>query len=558
MDGRRPRLRLGMGLVPILFLLIFFFYPLYAILEFSFVMDGELQLSGFEDLLERDIYRETLQFTVWQAFLSTAITLILALPGAHVFARYQFPGKSILLALATVPFVLPTVVVAAAFRALLGEGSTLNVLLARLNLPPLELQETLELILIAHVFYNYAIALRIISSFWSNQNQRTAEAAMVLGANPLKVFWRVTLPMLMPAIAAAAALVFIFTFTSFGVVLLLGGFDHATLEVEIYRQSTQIFELPVAAALSVVQLMATFAMMVVYTTVQRRSSQPNRLQASRAVTRPKSMGGWLWVGSNLLLLSVLIFAPIAALIERSLSFGRDEPSLRYYELLSENQRETRLFVPPLEAVQNSLEFAAVTTVLAIILGTMAAYLLIRRGRWARILDPIFMLPLATSAVTLGFGYTVVFNQPNLPESILEWRTSFWLVPILHTLVAMPFVVRSVLPALRSIQPSMQEAAAVLGANPIVRWWRIELRLIARSILVGATFAFTISMGEFGASVFVVRPQEPTLPIAIERLLNVSSITNYGQALALSVVLMAVCVSGFLLIERLNAAVIGEF
>lgn len=551
MDRNRPAVRwLGRGLLlaPLLFLLVFYIYPLGVILEYSFARTGQLDLSGFERLITRPYYRETLWFTLKQAVLSTLLTLALAIPGAQVFARYHFPGKSLLLALATIPFVLPTVVVAAAFTALIGRNGLLNELLMQwldLTRAPIRLERSLTLILIAHVFYNYAVALRLISSFWANQNRRMQEAARVLGASPLTVFWRITLPMIFPAIAAAGALVFTFTFTSFGVVLILGGVQYATLEVEIYRQSTALFNLETAGALAVVQLFATLLMMILYTAIQRRVSQPQVLQASRQVARPpRYWREWLWVGLNLLVLVSLIFTPLLALVERSFAAG---DRLRYYDALSENPRRSVIAVPPTEAIQNSLRIAAYTTLFAVILGTLAAYLLMQpRSRW---LDPLFMLPLATSAVTLGFGFLLALGQ---------FRRESWLIPVAHTLVAMPFVVRSLLPALRSIRPSIREAAGVLGASAWVRWWRIDLPLIARSVVVGATFAFTISMGEFGAAVFIARPQQPTIPIVIFRFLGQPGNLNYGQAMAMSVILMAVCAVGFLLIERLNRAVIGEF
>ncbi len=545
----------GLLLMPLLFLLLFFFYPLGSILQFSLAPDGRLDFAVFQEIFSRPYYRETLWFTTWQAALSTVLTLALAFPAAHVFAKYQFPGKSLLLALATIPFVLPTVVVAAAFIALLGEDGTLNRLLMSLlnrDEPPIQMERSLEIILLAHVFYNYAVVLRIISSFWSNQSRRIQEAAQMLGANRWVVFYRITLPLLMPAVTAAAALVFMFCFTSFGVVRILGGLKYATLEVEIHYQSLSLFDLPTAGALSVIQLTVTLLMMVVYTQLQRRTTQPINLQAQ--MSRPPRL--WYeksWLVLNLLVMSLLIFAPILALVERSFTVGDNKFTTRYYELLQENPRGSFRAVPPLTAIQNSLEYAFFVTLFSVILGTLAAYLLSQKSRLSRWLDPIFMLPLAASAVTLGFGFIITLDEPPL-----NLRSSYWIVPLAHTLVAMPFVVRSVLPSLRAIKPSIGEAAAVLGANRWSRWWRIELPLITRSIAVGATFAFTISMGEFGASSFVARPNQPTIPIVIFRFLGQPGVANYGQALAMSVLLMAVCAAGFVLIERLNRAVIGEF
>jgi thiamine transport system permease protein len=206
-------------------------------------------------------------------------------------------------------------------------------------------------------------------------------------------------------------------------------------------------------------------------------------------------------------------------------------------------------VPPLQAVGNSVIFALLTTLLAVILGLITAYLMIRQ-RW---LDAVFMLPLATSAVTLGLGFIIALDEPPL-----NLRASPVLIPIAHTLVALPFVVRSVLPALTSIAPSLRESARVLGASPrqVARW--IDLPLISRGLVVGATFAFTISMGEFGASLFVARPDTPTMPVVIFRLLSQPGAVNLGQALAMSVLLMLVCGVSFIVIERVRSAGIGEF
>ncbi|MEO8395540.1 MAG: iron ABC transporter permease [Chloroflexota bacterium] len=538
--------------LPLIFLALFFFNPLLAILGVSLAPNGQLDLSGFAQILTTPYYRNTLWFTTWQAALSTVLTLALALPGAYVFARYQFPGKSLLLSLATLPFVLPTVVVAAAFMALVGQNGVVNQGLMgmfHLETPPIQLERTLTIILIVHVFYNYSVALRIISSYWANQSPRLEEAARVLGANRWRIWWEIRLPILRPAILAAALLVFIFTFTSFGVILILGGSRFATIEVEIYRQATALFNLHIAAALSLVQIGLMFALMIVYTRLQRQSN--GDLQAAQIVARkPKTRREKWFVGANLTLMVVLLLSPLAAMVLRS--FTNDNGlTTQFYTLLDTNTRNSVLFTPPIEAVGNSLRFALATTAMSVSLGLITAYLLTRRsGRW---LDPVFMLPLATSAVTLGFGFIIALGKPPL-----NLRTSEVLIPLAHTLVAMPFVVRSVLPAVRAISPNVRGAARVLGASPLQILRFIDLPLISRGLLVGATFAFTVSMGEFGASSFIVRPDTPTMPIVIYRLLGQPGATNYGQALAMSTLLMVVCAVSFILIERARTLGIGEF
>ncbi len=559
---RRTLLVGSLYLVPLLFLAVFFFYPLLSIFAVSFVPEGVLDLSGLRRLVASDYYARVLWFTFWQAAVSTVLTVLLALPGAYVFARYRFPGKWLLRALTTIPFVLPTVVVANAFTAWLGPHSRLNLALMALlgmDTAPIDLQHTIWIILLAHIFFNYAVVLRIVSGLWANISPRTEEAAQMLGARPRDVLWQVTLPQLAPAIGAAALLVFIFCFTSFGVILILGGPRFATLEVEIYRQTVNLFNLPVAAALSILQILFTFGLMWVYTHVQRRSAIQLDLRARQQIQRwPTTRRARLLVAANVVLMVVGLLLPLLALVERSLTLGGGL-SLRYYAELFVNRRDSILYVPPIQALANSLGFAAVTVGLALALGIVSASLLSRpareRGiqRLQSLLDPLLMLPLGTSAVTLGFGFIIALDEPPL-----NLRTAPLLVPLAHTLVAFPFVVRSLLPAMRSIKPALREAAAVLGASPLRLWREIDLPIVGRALLVAAVFAFTISMGEFGATALIARPQTPTLPVAIYRFLGQPGALNYGQALAMSTLLMLVCAVGMVAIEQFRVGGVGEF
>ena len=551
-------LHLASCLLPLVFLLLFYFYPLASILTLSFAPAGSLSLAPLEKLFRTPYYLHTLWFTTWQAALSTLLTVGLALPGAYVFARYDFFGKSLVQALTTVPFVLPTIVVALAFTALLGPRGMLNVgLMSLLGLdrPPLNFQYTLGVILLAHVFYNYTLILRIVGTYWANLDPRLEEAARMLGANRWQALREVTLPLLTPAIGAASLLTFIFCFTSFGVILVLGGPRFATIEVEIYRQTIQYLNLPLAAALSVIQIIFTFALMAAYTRLQARPLDLRPRQVTQR--RPRNRREWLVIGANVGLMLALLIAPLVALVERSLTLPSvNGVSLAFYHQLFENPRGSVFYVPPMAAVRNSVEFALATMVLSVTLGLMAAAVLDARRETrflGRLLDPIFMLPLGTSAVTLGLGYIVALDEPPL-----NLRTSPLLIVLAHTLVALPFVVRSVLPALRSIQPHLRETAALLGATPYRVWREVDLPIVARAILVGAVFAFTISMGEFGATSLIARPERPTMPIAIYRFLGRPGASNYGQALAMSTLLMLVCTASFLAIERFRVGEVGEF
>jgi thiamine transport system permease protein len=528
--------------LPCGFLALFFFYPLAAILQTSFAAGNA---RGALEIFTDDYYARVLLFTVVQAALSTALTLIAALPAAYIFARYAFRGAGILRALTTIPFLMPTIVVATAFSALFGPRGSVNLTLMQLfqlDQPPIQILNTLAIILLAHTFYNFTIVLRVVGGFWANLDPQIENAARVLGANRARAFWHVTLPLLAPAIVAAALLVFIFDFTSFGVVLILGGSRLATLEVEIYRQTVNLFNLPIAAALSLTQLGCTFALTIVYTRLQTRLARPLRLRPQAIVRRKlQHAREKFFVGLYLAAMLLFLMTPLVSVIAASFENG-----FSYYVELFINRRDSITFVPPIETVRNSLFFASATIGLAVSLGLLAAYAIAGKNRAAKILDPIFMLPLGTSAVTLGFGFIIALDQPPL-----NLRTSIWLVPIAHTLVAFPFVVRSILPILRSIQPRLREAAQVLGASPARVWREIDLPIITRAVIIGAVFAFTVSMGEFGATALVARPELPTIPIAIYRFLGQPGFINFGQALALSTILMCVSAAGIVAMERLR-------
>ena len=465
MSGRK-RQRWAAGLIyllPILLLTLFFFYPLLKIFGLSLAPQGRLDLSPFFTLVSDPTYARVLAFTTGQALLSTILTLLVGMPAAYVFARYEFRGKSVLRALTTIPFVLPTMVVAAAFSALLGPYGYLNqALMAVLGLdtPPIHLQHTLALVLIAHVFYNAAIVVRLVGGFWANLDPRIEEAARVLGAGRWRTLGEITLPLLLPSIAAASLLVFMFCFTSFGVILVLGGPRMATIEVEIYRQAVPFFNLPLAAALSIVQLILTFVVMSIYTRIQARAAVPLNLRPTTATQRrPATWRARLLVWASVGGLLFLLLAPLLALVQRSFSL-EGTYTLRYYQALFTNPTQSFFYVSPAEAIRNSLLVAGATVALSVVVGLISAYLLAGPPNPARtILDPLFMLPLGASAVTLGLGYIIALDQPPL-----NLRASPLLLPLAHTLVAFPFVVRSLLPALRGMNPNWREAAGVLGAS----------------------------------------------------------------------------------------------
>jgi thiamine transport system permease protein len=525
--------RVAMIGVPLAFLAVFFVYPVVTIIGRGLWPDGSLDLEPIVDVFTDASLREVAWFTVWQATLSTVLTLAIGIPGAFVLARFRFRGSGIARSLIVVPFVLPTVVVGSAFLAL-GIGPSLGA------------------ILVAHLFFNYAVVVRTVGGLWAHLDPRQEDAARMLGASRLRAFTAVTLPALRPAIFAAAAIVFLFTFTSFGVVLVLGGPTHSTLETEIYRQTAQLLDLQTAAALSIVQLLAVLALLVVTERLAGRRGVALSLRGiGSTARRARTPGERLVVSGNLVLALVLLGGPIAVLVARSFDTPGG-PGLANYRALGELQAGSVLFVPPEEAILNSLLYAVVAMTIALVVGGLAAFAVVRTRR-AGAIDAALTLPLGVSAVTVGFGFLIALDEPPL-----DLRTEWILVPIAQALVAIPFVVRLTTPVLRAIDPRLREVAATLGASPRRVWREIDLPIGSRALAVAGGFAFAIALGEFGATVFLARPDRPTLPVVIFRLLGQPGSTTFGAAMAASTILLVLAAVSIVAVERARVADTGVF
>ena len=511
---------------PLAFLTVFFAWPVVTLVGRGLAPDGALDLSGFGEVLARERTWRVLTQTLTQATLGTAVCVALGIPGALVLYRRSFPGRDLLRGVVTVPFVLPSVVVGVAFHALVTRGGPLEAL---------GLDGTLTAVVAALAFFNYGLVVRTVGTMWSRLDPRAVEAARALGASPGRAFATVTLPALAPAIASAASLTFLFCATAYGVVLVLGGVGIGTIETEIYRLTTQYLDLRGAAVLSVVQLgvialalwVAERASAVTQTRLRLRTEAPaGRLRAADApalAVTAVTIGG-------------LLVAPMAVLVVRSLQ--RDGVwTLANYTDLGTTGGRSALLVTVWEAAANSVSVAVAAAAIALTLGVAVCLVVSRRPRsraLARVitgLDAAFMLPLGVSAVTVGFGFLITLARPPLALT-----RSWWILPLAQAVVAVPLVVRTLLPALRAIDPRQREAAAALGAGPGRVLLTVDGPQLLRAGGLAAGFALATSLGEFGATSFLARPHEPTLPVVVYRLIGSPGSQNQGMALAGGVVL----------------------
>lgn len=534
-----------LALVPVAVVTVFFVLPVGAMLQRGLWPEGRFEPGAVLEVLQRPRTGRVVWFTVWTSTVATAIAVAVGLPAAYVLHRLRFPGRSVVRAALLVPFVLPTVVVGLAVRELIAPAGVLGFL---------GLDGTAAAIVIGLVFFNVAVVIRTVGVAWESLDRRPAEAAAALGATPGQVFRTVTFPALRPAIVSAASVVFLFCATAFGVVLILGGVRYSSVETEIYLLTADLLDLPAAAALSLVQMLAVVLLLVVVGRL-RAVPDPTVRRSVAPAARPQ------WRDAPAVVVTVLTLAavalPVLALVVGS--FRRDDAwSLDHYRALS-GSADGLFQVSIADALGASLRIAVDATWMSLLLGLVVAFVVTRRvrsraGRRARAaLDGFFMLPLGVSAVTLGFGFLIALDEPPL-----DLRSSPLLVPIAQALVALPIVVRTLVPVLAGIDDRQRQAAASLGAGPVRTLLTVDLEVVARPVLAAAGFAFAVSLGEFGATSFIVRPAEPTLPVVIYRLLGHPGPLNHGTALAASVVLAAVTAAVILVVERLRVPGTGAW
>ncbi len=519
----------------LVFLILFFYYPIALILK-----DG-LSLSALHYVLSDEYYRHVILFTVEQAVGSTLLTLALGLPGAYIFAKYDFPGKRFLKALLTVPFVMPSIMVALGFIILFGQNGLITNLLGR---DP-GILYSWRGILLAHAFYNFPVVVRMVSSLWQRINPHYEEAAMSLGARGFTLFRKVTLPMLYPGILASAMLTFIFSFLSFSIPLIIGGYRYGTIEVAIFTEIMTLLDFRTGSALAVIQLSMSFAFMYIYlkslelysrTEEQRVFQRPSKLSLRELL----SLRGLAMVAYSVLVV-LFILAPLFAVLYDSLT--RDGSfTLEWYRHLIDSRYNPLFASDSLHAVGYTFLFGFSTVFLSLLISLPVAYAL---RRWSfpgkRLFDALVMLPLGSSAIVIGLGYIRAFHKE--PLMLLG---SPYLIVFAHTVIAYPFVLRALSAALGKIKPSLREAAMSLGANDLRSFLKVELPLAAGGLLVGAVFAFAMSLAELGATYMIYVPKYTTVTIAIYSYLGSR---QFGPASAMAVVLMAVSLAGFLIIER---------
>ncbi len=545
--------------LPLLFLAIFFYGPLVNLLRQGLTRDGAPSLDFIQAVLTDDYFQHVILFTLAQALLSTLASIALGLPLAYLLVHYDFPLKRVVRSLTIVPFVLPAITVALGFALLFGRTGYLNRFLMglfELSEPPLPIMYSLTGIVLAHAFYNAPIITRAVHAAWERLDPRYEESARALGASRFYIFKDITLPMLLPGVLSGAALVFIFCFLSFPIVLSVGGGRFSTIEVEIYtrvvtRLDPQFINYKIGAALALVGLVISLGMTYFYVRLQGEFARQVEhvrprptvplFRGVRDLFRPTRLVLFLYV-----LVSVVLFlGPILAVVADSL--WEDTPAggrwtLRWYSYIFAPDYEALLGDSPLQAIFNSIGFGVAATLIALPMGMVFAYVIARlRWRGQRLFDALLMAPLATSSIVVAFALLQTFNAP--PLRLVGTASA---VIIAHAVIIFPFIVRALVPVWENLDFKLVEMARSLGASRLRALREIELPLLAGGLLAGAVFAFALSLGEMSATLMLARPGLNTMPVAVYRFLSQHAL---GAPSAMSTVMIVVSAVAFIVLER---------
>jgi len=463
--------------------------------------------------------------TLVQAFTSTCLALIVALPISWAIMRLPGRWANAVLLWVAVPFIVPTPVAAAMVSASCGPQTWCGTVFG------VEVAQGFGFVVIVQAWYNAGLIVRVVSQAWSGISLRYHSAAATLAAPPLRQFWSITLPLLMPAIINSVLLVLLYCIGSFGVIVLLGGGRLVSIEVEIWRQITQFLRIDTATLLALVQLLLSITLLAGADWIG------TGLRYTHAVPRRASRKRWSeWLALSFLMVTIFVFVlPYFTLIPKALGTSQ---SFSAFNNLQFPVRGSGISHSPLEALWRSVWVAALVTVLTMSIAWVATN---PRTR----LRQLVVLPLGVSTITLSLGYVLWFGS-------LGWLASPWVLVAVHTIMATPLVARQVLVARDRLPAQYADAAQTLGAAQGRLLWGIVFPLLRRPLTAAAIFAFALSLGDYAAALVLTRPDSATAPVLIARMLNRPGAMNYAMSAALSLVLIACCVVVMLFVQRASA------
>jgi len=508
-----PRKHNWLWAIPLIFIGVTFYLPVVTVLNLGFGshLTGSNQEMGIWPVL---------WFTIWQALLSTLLCLVIGIPAAYILYRRSFPGANFLRSIITVPFMLPSLIVAMMIIEMARPFGGFNPVSA---------------IILANVLSNFAVVVRTVGSQWATISPSLEEEAELSGAGRISTTFKVILPHLAGAIRSSSAIIVLYCASSYGIVLSLGGGQINTLETALSISVLQRLDLQHGAALALLQIIFTAT---AYWVSRIGGTNPLSFDAQVGKSKPLDSRDLPAAVLTFLMIAFLVILPLSLVLIRAFISSDGSISLANFALLDSRGYRDLLNVTFVQAAWNSSRNLVISTFLAMLIGGISSYLLAERSRrkirMGVLLDGLFLMPIGVSAVVLGLGYLITFSGEFAVIS-----SSWLVVPIVQSVLAIPLVIRILYPAFSSIDEAPREQARTDGAKQFQVFQYIDLALIRPAVKTAIVFSALVSLGEFGVASLLSYGDQSTVPMLLYQLIARPGNQNYEMALAVAALLTGI-------------------
>ncbi|SIR93282.1 iron(III) transport system permease protein [Peribacillus simplex] len=531
--NRDTRLTIWLLIPVVMVLVAYVLYPSLRTFIESLQKDGTISLGNYQEFFvqESKTNLEALWNSVYISLLSVLVSALIGIPLAFIFNRYDFPGRSFFSSAAILPIVLPSLVGVMAFMFLYGESGLIpNAIkdLFGLDKVPFKIGGVSG-ILIVHAYTMYVYFYMTVSAAINKIDPSLEEAAYNLGANKFKVFWKVTFPLLTPAIVAASLLVFMISMASFSAPFLLAG-GYRVLSLQIYFSKIN-GDMEIAATQSVILSIVSISFLLFMRWYQNRKDYrmaSKGIGAHRSEVKNPIMK-WVMVVTGIIGVIILLLPHFTILL---LSLVPDGTwTFQTYPTVFNVENYRLLFEDPniFKPLRNSLLMAVIATLANLVFGVIASYVLVKRKFVGKsFVDILVMIPWALPATVIGMNLIFAFNEPSIFSFGQILVGTFWILPLAYFIRHIPLVVRSTNAVLEQLDDSIEEAARNLGAKWFYTFRKVIFPIIMPGVLSGTLLAFIESVGEFPTSVLLYTISNR--PISIE-IMNQLRMFNMGQAAA---------------------------
>ncbi|ADG13747.1 binding-protein-dependent transport systems inner membrane component [Methanocaldococcus infernus ME] len=529
MRGNKNIVRFLPHIFAFIFLAIFVAYPILMVFIQSFYENGVFTLKYYYEVISNVYYLDSLKNSLMVACLSTIISLLMGLLFSILIFKADIKGKLFFKIAVFLPIITPGFVVSLSYVFLFGRNGIITNGL--LGLEP-NIYSWKSVVIMQSIDYT-TTAFLIISAVLLSIDSSLEDAARNLGANELRVFKDVTLPLLLPGILSAGLLIFMESMADFVTPIIVGG-NFNTLATAAYFEIIGNYNTVMASTLSVVLLIPSLILFIVYNKFYKGYSQ------KFLKVRPYSLKKWHKI---LLSLPAVIFSIVVYLLFFSVFLAGFTKGFGYNYVFTLDH-----FIEALKkgslAIKNTIIFSISSSVLVGLLGMVLAYLVVRDKFFGRrILDFLSVLPFAIPGTFMGIGYLLAFNRPPL----LLTGTS--LIIVLNCVVRkLPFSFKIGCATLSQIDKSIEEASLNLGANKVKTFFRVILPLLKPAIIFSMIYTFIATVKTLGSIIFLITPNTKVLSAMVfESTINY----EFGVAACYAIIMTILSAIGTLLIWKLN-------